>query len=62
MLAPDELFIDYLRNGRVTTAVGAYSPRARQTFPIAAPASWKEIERGALPTNFTIHSLPKARH
>jgi bifunctional non-homologous end joining protein LigD len=32
-----KLFIDYLRNGRGTTAVGAYSPRARAEFPIAAP-------------------------
>ena len=34
---PGRLFIDYLRNGRGTTAIGTYSPRARPGFPIAAP-------------------------
>jgi bifunctional non-homologous end joining protein LigD len=43
---PGHLFIDYLRNGRGTTAVGAYSPRAREGFPIASPVSWKQVERG----------------
>jgi bifunctional non-homologous end joining protein LigD len=33
------IFIDYLGNGRGTTAIGAWSPRARAGFPIAAPVS-----------------------
>jgi len=40
-LPPGRLFIDYLRNGRGTTAVDAYSPRARAGFPIAAPVTWE---------------------
>jgi bifunctional non-homologous end joining protein LigD len=48
------LFIDYLRNGRGTTAVGTYSPRARSGFPIAAPVSWRELERGVRPNTFTM--------
>ena len=40
---PGKLFVDYLRNGRGTTAVGTYSPRARPGFPIAAPVTWRQI-------------------
>jgi bifunctional non-homologous end joining protein LigD len=46
------LFIDYLRNGRGTTAVATYSPRARRGFPIAAPISWQLLERGVRPDAF----------
>jgi bifunctional non-homologous end joining protein LigD len=48
------LFIDYLRNGRGTTAVTTYSPRARPGFPVAAPTTWKQLERGIEPDTFTI--------
>ncbi|MCA1408383.1 DNA ligase D [Ensifer sp. IC3342] len=58
---PGKLFLDYLRNGRGTTAVGAYSPRARDGFPVAAPATWKDIERGLRPDAFTISRPPTRR-
>jgi len=48
------LFIDYLRNGRGTTAVATYSPRARRGFPIAAPTSWQALERGIRPDAYTL--------
>jgi DNA primase len=48
------LFLDYLRNGRGTTAVATYSPRARAGFPIAAPTTWQDLERGILPDAFTM--------
>jgi bifunctional non-homologous end joining protein LigD len=58
---PGRLFIDYLRNGRGTTAVGAYSPRVREGFPIAAPVSWKQVERSIRPDAFTMsHPLRPA--
>jgi bifunctional non-homologous end joining protein LigD len=58
---PGKLFLDYLRNGRGTTAVGAYSPRARAGFPVAAPVTWKEIERGLRPDAFTMSRPPRRR-
>jgi bifunctional non-homologous end joining protein LigD len=49
------LFIDYLRNGRGTTAVATYSPRARAGFPIAAPTTWNALKRDIRPDDYTIY-------
>jgi bifunctional non-homologous end joining protein LigD len=51
------IFLDYLRNGRGTTAVGAFSPRARPKFPIAAPVTWAALGKGLQSNAFTIDSL-----
>ncbi|MBZ9706860.1 DNA ligase D [Mesorhizobium sp. B3-2-1] len=48
------IFLDYLRNGRGNTAVGAFSPRARPGLPIAHPVTWSQVERGIRPDSFTI--------
>jgi bifunctional non-homologous end joining protein LigD len=48
------IFLDYLRNGRGNTAVGAFSPRARLGFPIAHPVTWKQVETGIRPDAFTL--------
>jgi bifunctional non-homologous end joining protein LigD len=53
-----KLFIDYLRNGRGTTAVGTYSPRARKGFPVAAPTTWTQVERGIQANAFSLHRPP----
>jgi bifunctional non-homologous end joining protein LigD len=58
---PGKLFIDYLRNGRGTTAVGAYSPRVRPGFSIAAPVTWAEVERGVQSDAFTMDKPPGQR-
>jgi bifunctional non-homologous end joining protein LigD len=50
------IFLDYLRNGRGTTAIGTYSPRVREGFPIAAPVTWKRTESGIRPDAFTMQS------
>jgi bifunctional non-homologous end joining protein LigD len=55
------IFLDYLRNGRGTTAIGTYSPRVREGFPIAAPMTWKGLESGIAPDAFTIDSPFRAR-
>jgi len=48
------IFLDYLRNGRGNTAVGAFSPRARPGFAVAHPVTWSQIERGIRPDAFTL--------
>lgn len=48
------LFVDYLRNGRGTTAVATYSPRARPGFPIACPTTWAALDSGIEPDAFTM--------
>jgi bifunctional non-homologous end joining protein LigD len=55
------IFLDYLRNGRGTTAIGTYSPRVREGFPIAAPVTWARLEAGIRPDAFTMRSPFRAR-
>jgi bifunctional non-homologous end joining protein LigD len=53
------IYIDYLRNGRGATAVGAYSPRARHGFPVAAPVRWSDVERGLTRDAFSLKRPPR---
>src|SRR3954453_14471527 len=55
------IFLDYLRNGRGTTAIGTYSPRVGEGFPIAAPVTWSRIEAGIRPDAFTMKSPFRVR-
>jgi bifunctional non-homologous end joining protein LigD len=55
------IFLDYLRNGRGTTAIGTWSPRAREGIPIAAPVTWTAVEAGIRPDAFTINNSFRAR-
>ncbi len=52
------IYIDYLRNGRGATAIGAYSARAREGAPVATPLSWEEVESGVKPDAFTVATIP----
>jgi len=53
------IYIDYLRNTRGATAVGAYSPRARPGAPVSTPVSWQEVERGIRAADLTLASVPE---
>src|SRR5262249_22485610 len=48
-----KIFIDYLRNTRGATAIAPYSLRARLGATVATPITWKELESGIQPDEFT---------
>lgn len=48
-----KVFVDYLRNGRGSTAVAAYSLRAKPGLPVAMPIGWDDLEE-VRPNKFDI--------
>ncbi len=52
------IFLDYLRNDSMSTAVAPLSPRGRPGAPVSMPLNWNKVGDGLEPQRYTLRSVP----
>jgi bifunctional non-homologous end joining protein LigD len=52
------IFLDYLRNDRMSTAVAPFSPRMRELPTVSMPIQWSQVKSGLDPTRYTLRTVP----
>jgi bifunctional non-homologous end joining protein LigD len=54
-----KILIDFMRNGRGSTSVAAFSTRARDNASVSVPLAWDELSPRIRSDHFTVRSLPQ---